>query len=109
MWEREYVMGTRKTDNTRRRIKSIIKTFLLCNIDEKFTAKELSDWINQNHLGLGNHNTNPREITWYIRSDWNSIQSSILHEVCGEKQADGRYLFWLSYDDDDLVNDYMEV
>ena len=98
------MMSTKKSDTLRRRIKLIIKTFLLCNPDKKVTARELSDWINNNHLGLQGHSVSPKEITYYIKDDWNRIPSNILHEVHGEKTRDGRYLFWLPKPDEKEVN-----
>ena len=95
------MMGTKKTPGLRRRIKLIIKTFLLCNPDKKVTARELSDWINNNHRGLQGHSVSPKEVTYYIKDDWHRIPSNILHEVHGEKQSDGRYLFWLPSQHDD--------
>ena len=100
-------MSTKRSDTLRRRIKVIIKTFLLCNLDKRFTARELSDWINNNHLGLQGHSVNPKEITYYIKDDWNRVSSNILHEVHSEKQDDGRYLFWLP-DSNEEVKGYGE-
>ena len=95
-------MGTRKHDQTKRRIRTIIKVFLLCNKGEKYSSKELCDFINGNRLGLHGHDVNPKEVTHYIRTDWHR-KDTILHDVLGEKQADNRYLFWLPDDDEGCV------
>ena len=88
-------MGNRKSDVTKRLVRTIIKTILSSHKDKRFTSRELSDFINHEQLGLGRFSVNPRLITTYIREDWSRTGSDILHEVHGEKGLDGRYSFWM--------------
>ena len=83
------------SDSTRRLIRTIIKTILVCNAPKPLTAREISDVINSNNFGLRGKHVSPRLVTTYIREDWSRVSNSMLHEVHGEKGLDGRYSFWM--------------
>ena len=78
--------------NEKLKTKYIIKTFLCCNRGQKFTSKQLVDFILLNGLNSANTEMNQNAVARMINHD---IQfGSVLGNVKCEK-IDGRNHYWM--------------
>ena len=78
--------------NEKLKTKYIIKTFLCCNRGQKFTARQIVEFIISNELNSINTEVHQNAISRMINSD---IQfGSILKDVKVEK-VNGRNYYWM--------------
>lgn len=78
--------------NEKLRVKYVILTFLCCNRGERFTAKEICEFIVRNKLNSRNSEVHHNAISRLVESDKHS--KSVLQDVQVEKRG-GRNYYWM--------------
>ena len=77
--------------NEKVRAKYVILTFLCCNRGRKFTAKQICEFMVNNHLNSRNSEVHQNAISRMIQSDKNT--KSVLQDVQVEKRSGRNYYY----------------
>lgn len=75
------------------KVRSIMKTLLLCNKGKRFTAGEIVNFVNCNPFSMQKHSVTTQELSTYWRVDQGS-NSSLLYDVSREKKGNS-FVYWI--------------
>ena len=75
------------------KVRTLIKAFLVMNKGKRFTAKQISEWINSEWFGLNRALVNARTVSRLISSGM-YCNSNILSEINYEKDGNLGY-YWV--------------
>ncbi len=75
------------------KLRTLIKAFLVFHKGKKFTAKEISSWINSANFCLNRSLCNAR-LVGYLLSKGRYNPNHIFYDVCREKQGNIQY-YWV--------------
>ena len=84
-------MASEKIRDTK--LRTLIKAFLVFNKGKKYTAKEISSWINGGNFCLNRSLCNAN-IVGYLLSKGQYNPNHIFYDVCSEKQGNLKY-YWV--------------
>ena len=76
------------------KIRTLIKAFLVLNKGKKYTARQISDFINCGEFHLNQSSVTPHQVTYYINMG-KYVPKHILYGVHVEK-IQGRNHYWLN-------------
>ena len=75
------------------KLRALIKAFLVCHKGKKYTAKEISSWINSANFCLNSSLCNAR-LVGHLLSKGQYNPRHIFYDVCSEKQGNLKY-YWV--------------
>ena len=80
-------------DSTENKAKLIIKTFLASQPGNKFTSKQIAEFMNSNNLGLGKYGVTNYAVTRWIKgADERSLLGDVKMERTSKKNV---WEFWV--------------
>lgn len=80
-------------DTVHLKVRTLIKAYLVMNKGKRFTAKQISEWINSEWFGLNRALVNARTVSRLISSGM-YCNSNILSEINYEKDGNLGY-YWV--------------
>jgi len=80
-------------DTVHLKMRTLIKAYLVMNKGKRFTAKQISEWINSEWFGLNRALVNARTVSRLISSGM-YCNSNILSEINYEKDGNFGY-YWV--------------
>ena len=75
------------------KVRTLIKAFLVLNKGKKFTAKEISEFINNGGFALNQSHVHPKMVAYHVNSAKYNV-GSMLHDVVVEKRGNLNY-YWV--------------
>ena len=80
-------------DTVHLKIRTLIKAYLVMNKGKRFTAKQISEWINSEWFGLNRALVNARTVSRLINAN-RFTSSNMMSEIKSEKVGNYRY-YWV--------------
>ena len=85
--------GMMAKETVKLKVRTLIKAYLVMNKGKRFTAKQISEWINSEWFGLNRALVNARTVSRLISSSM-YCNSNILSEINYEKSGNLGY-YWV--------------